>query len=220
MDKYDENTASIYDNLRSGHLLARRFEIIKDMIVKIKHDRPLKIAEIGAGTGIISYLLAGQFRDCFFESFDINQGFVKYASRQYARSNLSFNCLNIEQEQPKGEYDIVISVDMLHHLNDLRTGINNIRELTKAGGNWIIVEPNIWNPYIYLYQLLARGEGLFIQSQAEKEFAASFAIQEKRYALIIHSAIKQPPLWLVALEKHIENHSLLGGSVVYLLKKR
>lgn len=220
MKKYDAATAHEYDRLRSGHLLNRRFEIIRDLIAGVKNGRPLKIAEIGAGTGILSFLVAGHFADCQVRAFDVNEGFVSYAGQRYKRDNLSFQALDIEKAEGRGDFDVVITVDILHHLSDIAAAVRNIRDRLKAGGNWIILEPNVFNFYIYLFQLLAKNEGLFSQSKTEKSLEEGFEIVEKKYAFIIHSIIKRPPGWLAELERRLENRKLLGGSVVYLLKKR
>jgi 2-polyprenyl-3-methyl-5-hydroxy-6-metoxy-1,4-benzoquinol methylase len=220
MKIYDERTANDYDNLRSGHLLTRRSEIIKDYVVEIKETRTIKIAEVGSGTGIMGYLLSGQFPSIQFDSYDNNQGFINYASEHYARNNLSFQYMDIEKDSTSQKYDIVFSVDMLHHLKDLKAGINNVCKMLKTSGHWIIIEPNIGNPYIYLYQLFAKNEGLFVPALAEKEIVKYFTVIQKKYAFIIHSAFKRPFKWLIFLERQIENNGLLGGSVVYLLKKR
>ncbi|MDD5594097.1 MAG: class I SAM-dependent methyltransferase, partial [Candidatus Margulisbacteria bacterium] len=210
MKKYNEATAHEYDSLRSGHLLNRRFEIIRDLIAAVKNGRPLKIAEIGAGTGIMSFLVASHFADCQVSAFDVNEGFVSYAGQKYKRDNLSFQTIDIEKSGGRGNFDVVITVDILHHLGDIASAVSNIGDRLKVGGSWIILEPNVFNFYIYLFQLLAKNEGLFSQSKTEKIFDEGFKIAEKKYAFIIHSIIKQPPGWLAELERRLENRKFLG----------
>ena len=114
----------------------------------------------------------------------------------------------------------MISIDVLHHFKNLDIAVNNIGNFLDVGGRWIIIEPNIFNFYIYLFQLLAKNEGLFVQSKAETILSYDFKLLEKRYAFIIHSIIKHPPRWLIDIEQKLENVKFLGGSVFYLLSKK
>ncbi|OGC08479.1 hypothetical protein A2230_08155 [candidate division WOR-1 bacterium RIFOXYA2_FULL_36_21] len=220
MKEYDESTAVDYENLRSGHLLRRRFEVVKNLICKIKNNQELKIAEIGCGTGALSFLISQHFEDCKIKAFDINRGFIEYAGKSYKRPNLTFKVFNAELDREGDKFDLVISIDVLHHFKNLDIAVNNIGNFLDVGGRWIIIEPNIFNFYIYLFQLLAKNEGLFVQSKAERILSYDFKLLEKRYAFIIHSIIKHPPRWLIDIEQKLENVKFLGGSVFYLLSKK
>ena len=214
-----EEAALKYDFIRSGHLLERRFEIVKDLIDKVKTNQTKLIGEIGSGPGRLSYLIANQFRDCRVKAFELNKEFVKYAKKKFQGQNLFYQIFDIEKFKLPKEFDVLLTVDLLHHLNKPNLAIENIKNSLKREKAWIIIEPNIYNVYIFLFQLLTKNEGLFYQSKTEKQFFKGFDILEKRYAFIIHSSFKTPPRWLRYLEKKFENNRIFGGSVIYLLKK-
>lgn len=222
MKKYNERTVSKYDFIRSGHLLERRFEIVKNLLEKFREPktRPLEIiGEIGSGPGRLSYLLANYFKNSQIETYDANEKFIDYAKKNFSKENLNYQILDIEKTKLPKEVDFLVTIDILHHLNNLDLAIKNITDSIKKNGGWVVVEHNIYNPYIFLFQLLAKNEGLFSQSYAEKLFLKYFQILEKKYALLIHSFIKNPPNLLKYFEKKLENNKILGGSVIYFLKK-
>lgn len=225
MPDYTKQTPSKYDFVRSGHILERRFEIIKNFIEKfIKESstskrRPITISEMGCGPGRLGYLIANCFKNYQINAYDINEKFIKYAKKNFLRENLSYRVLDIEKSKLSEPVDILITTDILHHLNDLNLAIGNIGSSINKNGVWIALEHNIYNIYIFLFQLLTKDESLFFQSRTEKLFSKHFQVLEKRYALLIHSKIKKPPKWLKYLEKKIENNKFLGGSIIYFLKK-
>jgi 2-polyprenyl-3-methyl-5-hydroxy-6-metoxy-1,4-benzoquinol methylase len=219
MKKYNKETALEYDNLRSGHQLKRKLNIIKDFLGDQENFLKCSIAEIGAGSGRLMFLLASHFKKNHITGFEINRGFVDYARSNFILPNLNFSHLDIEKQGTNKKFDVLITIDVLHHLKNLENGIKNIKNSLKKDGEWIIIEPNIYNPYIYFFQLTGQGEKPFYQKKTEKELIKYFSILSKKYAITIPFWIKNPSAWLKNLENKLENKKLIGGSVVYRTRK-
>jgi len=88
-----------------------------------------QIQEIGCGYGIISFMIAGQYRDCQTESYDLDKVRIGYLKTVNPFSNLIFhfkNALEIEQFNA----DVILMVDLLHHLtySQQRQLLKRIRE--------------------------------------------------------------------------------------------
>lgn len=218
MKNYNKKTAFEYDAIRSGHLLERRFDIIKRLLGVVNNEGINQIAEVGSGAGRLSYLISSSFTDKKVDSFEYNEGFVDYARENFKRENLSYQKLDIEKSKLPKEYDVIITVDLLHHLKDLRLSVENIKGSLRNGGFWIIIEPNIFNPYIFLFQLLAKNEALFRPKKTER-FFEGLSILKKFYAFLIPAFIRKPSSVLKLWERSFENFFCCGGSVIYLLKK-
>lgn len=218
MKEYSKNNAYEYDLHRSGHMFNRRLEIIKGLINNFSGVK--EICEIGCGTGLLSYQLSKNFGNLKFIAYDGNKGFIEYANKKYKNKNLKFLLLDIEKSSAKGKYDIIITVDLIHHLRNKKTGILNIKNTLRPNGHWILLEHNIYNLWILLSQAFMRNEGFFVQKKIEKIFLNYFVIINKRYALLIASFIKKPSKWLKSFERKFENRSFLGGYVIYLLKRK
>lgn len=221
MEEYNEITSHRYDNLRSGHMFQRKFEIVKDLITVISKTIPVKrIGEFGCGTGKLSFLLSKEFKDCMIESSDLNKGFIAYASKKYKNKNLKFSLLDVEKLKIKNKYEIIITIDLMHHLRKRELAISNINRSLSSKGYWILLDHNIYNFYILLSQSTMKNEGLFIQQHEEKNILKYFDIIQKTYKTLIPSSIKNPNESLKTLEKKFENLFFLGGYVVYLLRKK
>ncbi len=75
---------------------------------------------------------------------------------QIDRSRCTLHQANIErldEELPQKQFDFVIGVFVLHHLEDPSDTIRRLLKLVKPGGRMIFLEPNRWNP-LYTMQIL------------------------------------------------------------------
>jgi 2-polyprenyl-3-methyl-5-hydroxy-6-metoxy-1,4-benzoquinol methylase len=117
------------------------------------------------------------------------------------------------------KYNTVITVDLLHHVTNIKKTIYNIRKSLIDGGHWIIVEPNIYNPYIFLLQKFMEDERIFLQNKFELYIKEHFILMSKQNRVLIPHFIKKPPQILTFIESKFETLPFLGGDVVYLLKK-
>lgn len=220
MREYSEINAFEYDYYRSGHILDRKFNQIYNSINKISQSKSIKkIGEIGSGTGKISSLLASRFPGSQIMSYEKNNEFVKYAKKTYQASNLSFDILDIDNNSIDENFDIIITLEVLHHVISIKKTINNIYNSLSSTGSWIAIEPNIYNPYIYIFQLLAKNEKNFSQKYFENKIKNFFLINNKARVCLIPSYIKKPSKLLISIEKKLENQPICGGSVAYTLKK-
>lgn len=92
-------------------------------------------------------------------------------------------------------FDAILCRDLLHHLEDREAGIQEIRRVTKPGGNIWIVEPNGKNPLIRLFALLRPHERGQLRNSVEsiRELVA-------RYFSRVEIEVRQPfPLYRLVL---------------------
>ena len=148
MKNYTAQNAFEYDSMRYNHSFNKKFEEIKNFIDNNSLVENISIGEIGHGSGRLCYNIAKHFSKNKVYGFEINNGFVQYARNNFNLNNLTFEKLNIEEQSPKEQFNILISIDVLHHLDNIDKGINNINKCISKNGYWIAIEPNIKNIYI------------------------------------------------------------------------
>ncbi|WP_067694366.1 type I polyketide synthase [Nocardia jejuensis] len=115
--------------------------------------RPLRILEIGAGRGYLTWPIAHALRDLPAETIeyhvtDIGRSFVVAAQQRAESENLEFlrfTTLDItadpaEYSQPLGGFDAVLAFNVLHVAPDLRAGVGNVASLTAPGGLLFVLE--------------------------------------------------------------------------------
>ncbi|NEQ47701.1 MAG: SDR family NAD(P)-dependent oxidoreductase [Leptolyngbya sp. SIOISBB] len=120
-------------------------------------QRPLRILEIGAGTGGTTAHLLPQLQDAEYVFTDVSPLFLKQAQERFgAYPGVRYELLDIERspaeqgfQQP---FDLVIAANVLHATADLRQTLTHVRELLAPGGELILLEgtqPVVWLDLIF-----------------------------------------------------------------------
>jgi SAM-dependent methyltransferase len=110
------------------------------------------IIEIGCGTGKNAFMLAKKTGMQVLGT-DLCVPFIEEAKKNYPLTNLRYDILDFNKaEEFKGEkFDYIIGNGILHHLyHHLDEAFVNMRNLLKDKGKIIFLEPNLYNPYVYL----------------------------------------------------------------------
>ncbi|MGD2088021.1 MAG: SDR family NAD(P)-dependent oxidoreductase, partial [Candidatus Aminicenantes bacterium] len=115
---------------------------------------PLRIFEIGAGTGGTSTAVFKKLKPyreqiqeyCYT---DISKAFLMYAEKEYGPGNpyLTYQIFNVEepvagQGIPAGAYDIVIAANVLHATRNIRQTLRNVKALLRKNGLLLLNELN------------------------------------------------------------------------------
>ena len=217
-------SAADYEVARSGHLAQRRLALVEAALRR--HPAEVRHAlEIGFGSGNILAELAARYPRTLFSGTEIEEKMVAYARERYARPNVEYLLTDLTEHRLTRRYDFVYSVDVLHHIHEPLPFLNAVRDAMNDGARWLIIEPNIYHPYIYYQQDRMRRQGLDEDQFRPWAFAPlfranGFTIHARRYAFLFPGFIKQLPRSLHRLERRLERRRLFGGSVLYLLAAR
>ncbi len=146
---------SLYQNSPEAKTYNTLAQNIASMVVQTPQDRPLRILEVGAGTGsttaaLLPSLPAGQVEYLFTDisSLFLNRAKSKFKEYPFVRYQL----LNIEQDpSTQGledhQFDLVIAVNVLHATADLRKSLKHIQQLLTPNGMLLATEavaPERW----------------------------------------------------------------------------
>ncbi|KAI1100274.1 hypothetical protein F4804DRAFT_54093 [Jackrogersella minutella] len=124
-----------------------------EYIKHLSHKRPLRILEVGAGTGSATSKILSSLGPNFpgrlqkYTYTDISGVFFEAASEEFKdySSMMEFKVLDIEKDPStqgleEGSYDLVVAFQVLHATSSISTTLANCRKLLKPGGHLIVTE--------------------------------------------------------------------------------
>jgi tRNA (cmo5U34)-methyltransferase len=146
------NAAELFDASAGGYDAARRrlvpcfedFYAAAVAALPFPEAAPLRILDLGAGTGLLSALLAVRFPRATFVLVDAAQGMLDRARERFAADPARFECVNMDYTSalPMGPFDAAVSALSIHHLpaGDKRVLFGRIFTALKAGGIFVNAE--------------------------------------------------------------------------------
>lgn len=154
------------------------------MLSQMNANQNSSILEIGCGTGEVAYWIA-QKTPALVLGTDLCVPFIEKAKKNFQLPNLRYDILDFNKvDQFKGErFDYIIGNGILHHLYwNLDDAFMNMRRLLKEDGKLIFIEPNYYNPYVYLIFTYAWLRKLTHLEPDEMAFSKSFVLDRLRRA--------------------------------------
>lgn len=109
---------------------------------------PLRVLDLGAGTGLFSGIVKARFPDAHLHLSDASEGMLDLAHARFAGvEGISFSVEDMAVSLPSGEWDAVISALAIHHLShdDKRALFARIRSALRPGG-WFINAEQVLGP--------------------------------------------------------------------------
>ena len=145
--------------LSPGSRLLNRQILASVESIHAQLGRPLRILEIGAGTGgTTASLMEWLPKDGHYTVTDISTVLVESARHRFGdRSNVRFETLDIErspleQGYRRGQFDMIIAANVLHATRDLNQTLDHVQELLIPSGHLILLEgtqPLLWLDLIF-----------------------------------------------------------------------
>ena len=80
-----------------------------------------RILDVGCGFGLFGCYFAAMYPEISYSGYDLDENRIEQAKRAAAKlglKNVSFNCGDARDLQIEDEYDAVMMVDLLHHIDD------------------------------------------------------------------------------------------------------
>lgn len=144
-------------NFRKAYLY-QRYQFLIDSIDK----RSATILDLGCGygtTAILLTLLGHKVHGITLEYyFDEIEPRLAYWSQYGDCSNLTFKYADMfDYEGENEQYDYVVAIDTLHHIEPLEKGLNILYDLLKPSGKIIVCEENGHNWIANLKHIRERG---------------------------------------------------------------
>ena len=101
-------------------------------IIPFTNSTPLAVADLGAGTGLLSKQIIEAFPLAKMTLVDISEEMLNIAKgRLKAYSNLEYQVSDYSKKLPAGKYDLIVSSLSIHHLSD-KSKIQLFHEVKKS----------------------------------------------------------------------------------------
>ncbi|KGA20888.1 hypothetical protein GM51_4790 [freshwater metagenome] len=221
--KFD-NDEKRYFKIRNSLLVTDRIEVISKFIKpKTIHE---EIFEIGSGTGNLILELAIKYPNKNFVGMDPLKNYVKHCiqeSKNRKIYNVAFINDRVENldkyNQLNQKISTILTVDTLHHIEDLNIALTRISPISKRKTLWVIIEPNVHNLYIRLYHYLKSGEKNFHQEEFIKKASKNnWTLVTKKYFYLIPIKFRKFRI-LEIIEKKFKVPRFMAGSVLIVLER-
>lgn len=174
------------------------------------------VMEIGCGTGKNAFILAKKTGMQVLGT-DLCVPFIEQAKETHRLTNLRYDILDFNKaDQFKGEqFDYIIGNGILHHLyHHLDEAFVNMRKLLKEKGKIIFIEPNLYNPYVYLifsYPTLREKAHL---EPDEMAFSKTFALEKLKKAGYKNIEVEYKDFLLPGVPDFLITPSVVIGDVL------
>jgi SAM-dependent methyltransferase len=104
------------------------------------------LLEVGCGAGYAPVYLEGSFDS--YVGIDYSENLIKYAQRFNASSNRVFVAGNARDYDFKQQFDVIIMVGVLHHMDKPLETLQHLITTLAPGGTLLVNEPQGSNPVI------------------------------------------------------------------------
>ena len=89
-------------------------------LIPFAPDSAIRVLDLGAGTGLLSELIAAKFPHAHLTLVDISEGMLDRARQRFAgdAARFHFRALDLAEGSLWGRYEAVVSALAIHHLSD------------------------------------------------------------------------------------------------------
>ncbi|MGB3683084.1 MAG: class I SAM-dependent methyltransferase [Rubrobacteraceae bacterium] len=157
-------------------------------LLAYERDEPIRVLDLGAGTGLLSAMVAERFPGARITLVDISDEMLEAARRRFSPdpARFEFRVMDYVGEEEWGEFEVIVSALSIHHLEDpdKRRVIRRAYENLSPGGVFVNADqvpgatPEIEERYHEYWLRRAREAGV-----AERDLDAALErMKQDRYA--------------------------------------
>ena len=109
-------------------------------------DRPVSVLDAGTGFGQYAYFIAAQYPNARVLAVDIKEDYLENARRFIARTRMhervTFSQADLTVLNLSEKFDLILSVDVMEHIEDDRGVFRNFERVLNPGGYVVINTPS------------------------------------------------------------------------------
>lgn len=162
--------------------------VITESLKLIPQGKPVRILEIGAGTGATASIILEKLKGVNAEYVftDVSQLFINKAKERFKEFDFAeFKLLDIEKD-PSGQnfdlnnFDIIIASNVIHATRDIKQSLINIKKLLKKNGMLVLTEAIEKQKWVDLVFGLTEGWWRFEDNDLREDYALFNAAKWKQ----------------------------------------
>lgn len=134
-----------FKDLHPASSTARRQRLLRTLAAAPVPQRP-SILEAGCGAGFSASYLDGRFSR--YVGVDYSEKLIQVAKERNAVAGAEFIASNIKDIDMPGQFDVVVMIGVLHHMDDMASALQQLLKTLKPGGWLLANEPQPGNPLI------------------------------------------------------------------------
>lgn len=135
---------------------ARVAEMVAAAAERVPPSRPVRVLELGAGTGGTTEHILGRLPGNRTEYLftDLSAALVRASAERFAdRDFMRFEVVDVEaMELPRAHFDVIVAANVLHATRDVERTLRDVRELLAPGGILVLLEttaPRAWVDVVF-----------------------------------------------------------------------
>lgn len=123
--------------------------VVKEHARDLEQSGSWKLLDAGSGFGQYDRFILNTFDEVQVTAVDVKQDYLQDSRNYFEAKNLSqrieFRQMDLLEPEFKQEYDFVICIDVLEHIEDDRKVIKNLQSVLKPGGYFLMHSPSIYS---------------------------------------------------------------------------
>lgn len=134
-------TAKFFRTSYRAHLVQDWLPALEGVVDKLQ--RGAKVADVGCGHGISTFIMARAYPKSEFVGFDVHEPSIREArrlAREAGLDNVRFEVATAKNF-PGRDYALVTCFDCLHDMGDPVGAAAHVRQALQRDGTWMLVEP-------------------------------------------------------------------------------
>lgn len=127
-----------------NHLTQNWLPALTDVQEKLVAGGPVRIAEVGCGTGLAAITIGKAYANAEVDGYDLDQASIAIARKAAADAGVAdrvrFEVRDAADPSIAGEYDLVMSIEMLHDVPDPVGILRTMKKLAGAQGAVLVAD--------------------------------------------------------------------------------
>ena len=126
-------------------LLLRQWYVKKEIKKYFSTGKPLRFYDAGAGFGQYSYFILKHFRKAKVHAVDLKTNYMdSFATytKEAGWQNFTAQQADLVDYTPNKNFDLIIAIDILEHIDNDEQVLQNFRKVLDTGGKLIISSPS------------------------------------------------------------------------------
>ena len=126
------------------HLVQNWIPALPGVQAKLSAGAPLRIAEVGCGTGVAALTIAEAYPNAHIDGYDVDDASIRTAQQaardQGVSDRVRFELRDAGDATIDGQYDLVMAIEMLHDVPDPVAVLRTMRKLAGTDGVVLVVD--------------------------------------------------------------------------------